>query len=468
MKKDISANRELLLSSVKPAKAIVRLAVPATFALLAKAAYNIVDTAYIGALHSDNALAAVGVSLPLLLITMSIENILSAGAGVLAGQRLGEQNKEGANTVVSTIVGMSFFMGFVLCVLGLVFMDPLLSAFGASDSVLPQARQYAFWMFIAIIFNIPAQTINYAARAESSVKITSIAVISGAALNIVLDPVFMFDWGFGLGVAGASMATTVSQLVSAAILFWHFLSGRSILKLKISAVHPSAKLFRTVIAIGIPSAVFQIFLAVAASLNNIAASIFPDRDLIIAALGVVQRLVLIGCYVIMGFMQGYQPVAAYAFGANNGKRFRDSVRFAFAGTFVLSLLATVIYVIMSKELILLFNRNPVVVKYGSRWLVSQVALFPAFGLCYMMTLTYQTMGSSKLGLLLSAMRQGLFYIPCILLLPRIFGINGMYFSQPAADLPAIIICVIMYPMVPKIALKKMNRTANDPGVPVSL
>lgn len=218
MKKNRNVEKESLLASVKPSKAIVDMAVPATLALLAKAVYNIVDTAYIGMLNSDIALAAVGVTLPLLLIMVSIENIFAAGAGVLAGRQLGENDKEEANRTVTTIVGFSVAVVIGLCIGGIIFEDVLLRAFGASETVLPQAEDYAFWMFIAALFNLPAQSLNCAARAESSVRISSIAVITGAVLNVILDPVFMFSWGLDMGVEGASLATTISQCVTFVIL----------------------------------------------------------------------------------------------------------------------------------------------------------------------------------------------------------------------------------------------------------
>jgi putative MATE family efflux protein len=448
-------SKESVLGEMEPSKAIIKLAVPATMALLAKAVYNIVDTAYIGMLHSDIALAAVGVTLPLLLIMVSVENIFAAGAAVLAGRQLGANDKDGANTTATTTIGLSVVIGAILCVAGLVFMEPLLRSFGASDAVLPQAKDYAFWMFIAALANLPAQSMNCAARAESSVKISSIAVIAGAALNVVLDPVFMFDWGFGLGVGGASLATTVSQFVTFGILAWFYLSGKSIIKIKPRFFKPNWNLVKTVTLIGIPTAVIQICLAVATSLTNIAAKPMPDADLIIAAYGVVQRLILIGCYVVMGFMQGYQPVASYAFGARNEDRFHASVRFSLKASLLLTVVVEVVYILLSRPLIMLFNSNPSVIGYGAKLLISQVALYPAFGLCYMMTITYQTIGASRYGLFLSLIRQGLFYVPFILVLPRLFGVTGIYFAQPAADLLTILVCVLFVRPMKKTASRNM-------------
>ena len=442
-----------VLGSMNPSRAIVKLAVPATLALLAKAVYNIVDTAYIGMLNSDLALTAVGVTLPLLLIMVSIENIFAAGAAVLAGRQLGAKDDEGASITVTTVIGLSIIIGVILCVGGIFFIEPLLRSFGASDASLPLAKDYAFWMFIAALANLPAQSMNCSARAESSVKISSIAVITGALLNVILDPIFMFDFGLNMGVEGASLATTVSQFVAFSILAWFYLSGRSVIKIKIKSFRPSWNLIKTITLIGIPTAVIQICLSVASSLTNIAAAPLPDADEIIAAYGVVQRLILIGCYIVMGFMQGYQPVASYAFGAKNENRFHQSVRFALKGSLLLTVIVEAVYIILSQPLIMLFNRNPLIIEYGRYLLIAQVALYPAFGLCYMMTITFQTIGSSRFGLFLSMIRQGIFYVPFILTLPKLLGVTGIYFTQPAADILTILVCIF--------PIKPMKRIASE-------
>lgn len=378
---------QTVLGEMNTSRAITKLAFPAILALLAKAVYNIVDTAYIGMLDSDIALTAVGVTVPLLLIMVSIENIFASGAAVLAGRQLAADEADEASRTVTTILGLSIVIGILLCIGGIIFIEPLMRAFGASDTSLPLAKDYAFWMFVAALANLPAQCMNCAARAESSVKISSIAVITGALLNILLDPVFMFDWGLGMGVEGASLATTISQFVTFFLLMWFYLSGRSVIKLHIRSFRPSGKLIWTVTSIGIPTAVIQICLSVASSLTNIAAA----------------------------------------------------------------------YILLSRPLILLFNNNPVIVNYGRWLLISQVVLYPAFGLCYMMTITFQTIGESKYGLFLSMIRQGLFYVPFILTLPRILGVKGIYLSQPLADIFTLIVCFLSVKKMKQIAEKRIRQ-----------
>lgn len=442
-----------ILGEMAPSRAIIKLAIPATLALLAKAIYNIVDTAYIGMLHSDVALTAVGVTVPLLLIMVSIENIFAAGAAVLAGRQLGDNDHEGARRTVTTVIGISIVIGIILCVGGIIFIEPIMRFFGASDASLPLAKDYAFWMFIAALANLPAQSMNSTARAESSVKISTIAVVTGAVLNIVLDPIFMFDWGFGLGVEGASIATAISQFAAFFILVWFYAGGRSVIKVKLKAFKPSVDLLKTMVSIGIPTAVIQICLALASSMTNIAAAPLPQSDEIIAAYGVVQRLILIGSYLVMGFMQGYQPVAAYAFGADNEKRFKDSVRFALRGSIAITIVVAAIYIALATPLIGLFNRNPVILGYGKWLLISQVILYPAFGLCYMMTITFQTIGDSRYGLFLSTIRQGIFYVPLIIFLPNILGIRGIYLAQPIADILTMAVCIF--------SIKSMKQEAAE-------
>lgn len=306
-------------------------------------------------------------------------------------------------------------------------------------------------MFIAAIFNIPAQSMNTSVRAESNVKISFIAVISGALINIALDPVFMFDWGLGMGVEGASFATTISQFVTFFILSCFYLSGRSVIKIKLKAFKPSWKFIKTTAAIGIPTAVIQICLSLASSLTNISASSLSESDKIIAAYGVVQRLILIGSYMVMGFMQGYQPVASYSFGAKKEDRFIKSVKFALKGSLLIAFIVEVLYLILSKPLIRAFNKNPQIIMYG-RWLLfSQMILFPSFGICYMMTITYQTIGESGYGLFLSTIRQGVFYVPLILILPKLFAFKGICLSQPISDILTIVVCLL--------SVKKMKKTA---------
>ena len=155
-------------------------------------------------------------------------------------------------------------------------------------------------------------------------------------------------------------------------------------------------------------------------------------------------------------MQCCQPVAAYAFGAKNGERFHTSVRFSLKVSLLLTIVVEAVYILLSRPLILLFSNNPAVIDYGANLLISQSALYPAFGLCYMMTITYQTIGASRYGLFLSLIRQGLFYVPFILSLPKLLGVTGIYLAQPAADVLTILVCLFSIRPMKRLASRNMT------------
>jgi len=454
-------DKETLFETVKPSKAVVSMAIPTILAMMVKVVYNLTDTVFVSLMKSETALAAVGVSMPLIMMVGSIETILSVGSSILAGRQLGAKNKEGANTTISSIYAVSIALGVIFCVGGFTFMEPMLRAFGASETVMPQAKQYATWMFVMFLASIPTQCLNMAARAESSAKISSMAVIVGVLLNVVLDPIFMFNWGLGMGVEGAALATCISQFVTAAILFWFYFSGRSIIKIRLKNMELKWKLFKTVTATGVPTATTMFFAAMSLALINVAAATLPDNDFIIAANSVVQKLVLIGYQTIIGFITGYQPVAAYYFGAKNSVQFREAQKFALKTAILLGLVEAVIFAVLSKYFIMLFNQNPSVVDYGSKLLISQTILLPVFALVFLSTINFQVIGSVKYGVFLSIIRQGLFFVPAIIVAVYLFGVLGLYLAQPIADVSTLVVCVFSYSVMNRTMLKKIYNDSQS-------
>lgn len=434
-------NREALLSEINPSVAITKLAIPAIIALLVKAFYNIVDTFYIGMLNSDISLAAVGVTLPIILISSSIENVFASGCSVLVGRSLGKKNKKKASEILSTTLFVSTLIAIVFSFMGIIFIDEILRLFGATDLIMKESKDYAFFMFISVIANLPSECLNASLRAESSVKITTIAVTVGAVLNIVLDPIFMFSFGLNLGVMGASIATTISQFVTLFILLYYYYFKKSIVHIGTKYIKFTKGLFKKIILIGIPTALMQISVAIATSLTNISISKLENAEQIIASYGIVQRLIVLGLFTILGFMQGYQPVISYSYGSKDKKRFKNSFSFAYKGTIFLSICISLFFIIFSKFLIGIFNGSENIIEYGSKILISQSIFYISFGLSYMITVTLQVLEKPKSGMLLSVVRQGIFYPVIILNLPRIFGIRGLYMSQPLADILTFLVLI---------------------------
>ena len=203
-----------ILGQERVRRAFWYLALPALLTMLAKAIYSAVDAVYIGLLRNSDALAAIGITSPLVLILQSFETVLGQGICVAVGRRLGKRANKEADNIVSTSFVFSVIFGAAVCALGIVFLSPAMRLFGASGDVLPYARKYSLWIFIGMIFNMPASCLNNAARGESAMRVPSTAMLIGTLLNVALDPVFIFDFGLGLGIEGASMATTISQAIS--------------------------------------------------------------------------------------------------------------------------------------------------------------------------------------------------------------------------------------------------------------
>lgn len=430
-------------------KAIFKLALPTILALMVRAVYNIVDTAYLGFLNNTAVLSAIGVVTPLLLIINSFEVIFSIGGSLIISRQLGKKDKLGAEQTAATVTCISFLLGIFIAIIGIIFMEPVLKTFGASKAVLPYAKQYAFWMFLMTTFNIPTQSLNAIARGESEARIPSLAVMVGTVVNIVLDPILMFDWGFGLGITGAAIATAIAQLVSFLIIFGFFLSKNSYIHLHINKIHFTIPLLKEILITGIPSAITQLLIAFAGASCNIVAVSLPQGDYIIAACGVVQKIMIIGYNFVLGYVQGFQSIAAYAWGAHNYMRVIESIKATIKNLIKLTLSISCLYVVFSSLWLRIFTSSSEVIYYGKSILFSNSIFFIAFSISYLMTVLCQLSNEGKKGIALSIFRQGVFFIPLIFILTNQLGFNGFLLAQPVADLVTLIICAI--------ALIKFNK-----------
>lgn len=445
----MNTHSEYLFNEMPIRKAIFKLALPTILSLMVRAVYNIVDTAYLGFLNNTAVLSAIGVVTPLLLIINSFEVLFSIGGSLIISRQLGEKDKLGAEQTASTVTFISFLLGIFIAVLGVLFIEPLLKAFGASEAVLPYAKQYSLWMFLMTSFNIPAQSLNAIARGESEARIPSLAVMAGTVVNIVLDPIFMFDWGLGLGITGAAIATAIAQFVSFLIIFSFFFSKCSYIHLHLKKIHFTIPLIKEILITGIPSAITQLLVAFAGAACNIVAVSLPQGDYIIAACGIVQKIMIIGYNFILGYVQGFQSIAAYAWGAKNYKRVIESVKTAIKNLIRLTLSISGLYVVFSSLWLRIFTSSNEVIYYGKSILFSNSILFIAFSISYLMTVLCQLSNEGKKGLALSIIRQGIFFTPLIFILTSLSGFNGFLLAQPIADLITLIICVI--------ALIKFNK-----------
>ena len=438
-----SSKKAFILGEMKVPKAFWTLSVPAVLTMMAKAIYSAVDTIYIGQLDNLYALAAVGVVGPILLILQSFETMIAQGVCVLVGRKLGENKRDDAEWIFMTSLYTTTVIGIVCCLLGIIFMNPLLRLFGAEDLVLPYGRQYGLWIFIGIIFSMPTGILNNTARGESAVRVASRGTLVGTLLNVVLDPIFIFDFGLGLGVAGASLATAISELVSLLYVAAYFFLGKSMLRIRRDAVKHTKELYFQIISIGLPVAAFQFLLSVAAAVTNNAMSDLSQGEAYVAAYSVVQKMVWIIIFVFLGLVQGFQPIVTYAAGAGNGERFRETLHYAGRVMLVTALVFALICAAFGEGIVGLFSVDEEVIEAGRELIISQTILSALIALCFVVIIAFQALGSGIQGVILAVLRQLVLYIPLMIVLPDKWGFGGVLAVQPICEVVTFSVAAVM-------------------------
>lgn len=435
-----------LLSSTPVSVAITKIAIPAIIAMVITAVYNFVDTLFIGMLNSDEALAAVSIAFPIQTLMIAVGQVLGAGSATTIGRAFGYNDNEYADKTASTIIFTSFLASIIFMVFGLIFSEPIFKLFGATDRIMPFAKEYGSWMFVGALFSIPNQVFNNIARAETKAMLSMITLVTGAVLNIILDPIFMFT--FGLGLEGASIATTLSHGVSFVFISQFFFRGKSRLHVKFSNFTFKKELLTEVFTSGAPVGVTQLLSAAAVSVTNVVAvKIAPTEiigDNMIASYGVVLKILSMVQFAMIGYIQGFQPIASYSYGAKNKERFFTAFTSARNCIFVYSLSMTILLQLFSKQLVSIFTSTPEIIEMGSSFLKYNSRFLVFTALTFLLMLTFQAVGNGKSGVALALARQGFIYIPCLIIFPSIFGFNGIYYSQPTADILTAFLAMYLF------------------------
>lgn len=443
----IQYTQEQILSEVPVGKAIRILAIPAIMGTLILAVYNLVDTAFIGMLKSTEALSAVSIAFPIMSLLNAAGQILGVGAATYIGIQLGGKKHKEAGQTASTVIFLSVISGLLFAILGLCLQGSIFRFFGASEAVLPYAREYGTWMFIGAIFTVPNQTLNNVVRAETNAKLSAAALGLGAVINVILDPILMFDFGLGLGVAGASIATTISQSVSFLFLIVYFLRGKSLLHVSVKNIKWKKSMISEVFKTGSPSGASQILVSVSVAVTNVIAARYGD--FVVAAFGIVLKVISLGQFVIFGYVQGFQPIASYSFGAKNKERFSQALRAAMKFVIITCASLTVMYIVFRNPILSVFSQDQAVLEIAVPILVSQVVLYVAMGIVILMTAVFQSTSQGVKGIVLSISRQGIFFFPLIIFFPIIFNLRGLYFVQPVADVFSLGLAYILFRKIKK-------------------
>ena len=438
MPKQMTAEQKLTYMTETPLpRLVLLLSVPTIVSMLITSFYNMADTYFVGLIGSASASGAVGVAFPLMAIMQAVGFMFGHGSGNHMARVLGAGDAADARKMASTGFFSAFFVGLAIMALGLLAADPLAYALGSTPTIAPYAKAYLGYLMPGAPFLIASLVLNNQLRFQGSAFYAMIGITSGAVLNIILDPVFIFT--FGMGVAGAALATSLSQAVSFFLLLAGTRRGGNI-RIRWHDFTPTLANFREILRGGVPSLARQGLNSLATVCLNLASGGYGDAA--IAAMSIVTRVMMMAVSAIIGFGQGYQPVAGYNYGAKRYDRVREAFLFMSVSATVFMAICAVPGYLAAPHLIRLFIGNDAdVVRIGTQALRFQcltMALLPLNICCNM---TFQTIGRTGLATFLSTARQGYVFFPVIFLLPRVWGLTGVEAAQPIADAVAFLICI---------------------------
>ncbi len=407
---------------------ICRLAVPCIISMLVTSFYNMADTYFVGMLHSNAATGAVGVVFSVMAIIQAVGFFFGHGSGNFMSREMGRKNYEEASKMSATGFISALLAGTLICILGQIFLTPLAYLLGSTDTILPYTKAYMQVILLGAPWMTASLVLNNQLRFQGSTIYAMAGITSGAVLNIALDPLLIF--GLDLGVAGAGWATIISQFVSFCILLLGTYRGGNI-AMRLRNARFQWFYFHAIIRGGLPSLARQGLGSLAAICLNHAAGAYGDAA--IAAMSVVQRITMFGGSAMIGFGQGFQPVCGFNFGAKLYDRVKRGFFFCVKISFVLLLLISALGFFFAPGLISLFRDDPQVIQWGARALRFQCLTFPLQSWVVMSNMLEQAINRTGPATFLAAARQGIFFIPAVLILPMLFGLLGVQIAQSVAD-----------------------------------
>lgn len=419
-------------------KLVLSLAVPTIVSMLTTSIYNMADTYFVSQINTS-ASGSVGVAFPLMMLIQAIGFTLGMGSGNYISRLLGQKDREYSSKVIATGFFTALIIGTILAILGLIFLNPLVYALGATETIAPYAKAYIQYILIGMPFMIASFVLNGTLRFQGSAFYSMIGIATGGVLNILLDPIFIFT--LNLGTAGAAIATIISQFISFCILFYNSSKGGNI-KIKLKEFTPKWVMYKEILKGGLPSFYRQALGSIAMICLNFSAGIYGDAA--IAAMSIVGRVIHFAVSVMLGLGQGFQPVCGFNYGA----KFYDRVLKAFYFTAKLSVIALtvlgIIGVITSPLVMTAFRKEDLeVIRIGTLALRFQSFTLPLIAWIIMTNMLVQTIGKSKEASIIAIARQGIFFIPAILILPKLIGLIGVQISQPISDLFSFTVSAII-------------------------
>ncbi len=418
---------------------VLTLSVPSVISMLVTNIYNLVDTAFVGQLGTS-ASGAVGVVFGFMAIIQAFGFMFGQGAGSILSRAFGRKDTEEASAYASVGFFMSFFSGLLISLIGFLWLDGIVMALGSTDTIAPFAKTYIFYILLSAPFMCSCFTMNNILRYEGKATLGMIGLMIGAVLNMAGDPILMF--ALDMGIAGAGLSTAMSQVISWLILLSMFLTGRADSRLRFRYLRGG--LWRKVWNIattGFPSMLRQ-------GLNSFSTVILntlcaPYGDAAVAAMSIVSRIVFFAFSVALGVGQGFQPVSAFNYGAKQYERLRKGYRFTVAMSEAVIVVGCVLLVVFAGKLVGLFRDDPQVIEIAIPALRLQALATLLLPPCMATEMLMQSTGKRLGATVLSALRNGLLFIPALLILANLRGLDGIREAQPLAYVLAFPITMVL-------------------------
>ena len=417
------------LSEEKPARAVVKMGVPLIAGMFIMVLYNLVDTWFIGLTRNDYQLAAVNLAYPVMMVTIAISNMIGTGASSLIARCLGAGDREKACRTLTAVFTLTALNGLIVAAVGLCLLNVIVTGLGAQENTRAYTESYVRVILAGSLFTMGNYTFGQLLRSEGSVKYSIAGMIVGTAVNIVLDPVFIFL--LGMEVRGAAIATIIGNAAGMAASLQFYLRRKTLLAPSARFILPAPGILREIYWVGVPASLETLLTSAAYIVNNNLAVAYGE--LTVAAMGVAQKIMSLGSYIYQGFAAGTQPIMGYNYGAKNYHRMLEVLK---AGVKVVSgteLCVMALYGLSAPMLIGLFTDSPEVVSTGARVLRTLMFILPFVGAVSMSRMSFQAMGKPQYAFVITLVRQVALYVPLLLVLNRAFGFGGMLWAQPVTE-----------------------------------
>ena len=425
---DRSAEQFRKMTETPIPKLILSLAAPTILSMLITSIYNLADTFFVGQI-STSASGAVGIVSSLMAILQALGFMLGHGSGSIISRSLGSQNTDAATRFASTSFFTALVFGGIITAAGLLTLPDFMMLLGSTETILPHACAYARYILLAAPIMMSSLVMNNILRYEGKASFAMIGLVTGGLLNIALDPLFIF--GLGMGTAGAGLATALSQTISFCILLSMFLRGKTVSQFRITAVTREARDFGRILLGGAPSFGRQGLNSIGGMLLNLAARSYGDAA--VAGMSIVSRIFMFIISVAIGVGQGLQPVASFNYGARKYRRVRQAAIFTIEAAFCMLVVLVGLCWVNGDALIRLFRDDPAVTAVALPAFHYQCLAMLLHPIIVVANMTFQSVGASGRATFLACCRQGVFFIPLILILPRTHGLFGVEICQPIAD-----------------------------------